>query len=273
MRNFDLEKQMGIYDKWFYFGKINPERFPISFIKINNVCKYDAENLELLFDISVTDSIFVLDIYVLKGHKDIVSFMEISKSFVISLVDVLVYYYEIRLDVEIISGIHVRTNQKYVFGNKSDVLNRPSYDKTDLEGISRISTAITKDTALRYVLANFREALRVPLHTVFYCYRAIESMMQSMKEKDIPIKGSTENDKPYWKKLQTALKVSKETMVSVGNHAIPPRHGKSISMNLEQREKIIVITDKIIKRYIDYLTADKCDLSAADYPILSEEVP
>ncbi|MGY8664066.1 hypothetical protein Q3C01_17095 [Bradyrhizobium sp. UFLA05-109] len=110
-----------------------------------------------------------------------------------------------------------------------------------------ILLAVGANPEAQLVLADFTNAMRFPVGTGFYCYRAIEAMMQFVKDTD------DENDKVAWPKLRERLRVSREAIDAVKAHADLPRHGKPSAMTDSERVLVFKIADEMTRRFLVYL--------------------
>ncbi len=123
--------------------------------------------------------------------------------------------------------------------------------------------AVFRDIAAQLVLANFREAIRSPIDTGFFCYRAVEAMMQSMKADPI------DKDAPAWEMLRDRLQISRSAIDEIKKHSEYPRHGKIASISAADRGKVFRLTDQMIKRYLEYLRRGKAPLFSSEFPSLT----
>jgi hypothetical protein len=89
---------------------------------------------------------------------------------------------------------------------------------------SDLIIAVGTNVSAQMVLADFREAMRVAVGTGFFCYRAIEAMMQSMKGADIT------SDNSAWQQLRDRLRIDRSAIDEIKSHADFPRHGRPSSI-------------------------------------------
>ncbi len=85
----------------------------------------------------------------------------------------------------------------------------------------------------------------------FYCYRAIESVMQSFKEEDDI--NENRSDKKAWEEMRSKLKITQDTILLVKKQADDRRHGKSSKMTKEKYDQSIEITISIINKFCEFL--------------------
>lgn len=123
---------------------------------------------------------------------------------------------------------------------------------------SDLLTVVFSNLAVSVALADFREAMRLPMQTGFFCYRAVEAMMQTMKA------SPNDKDGPAWFKLRSDLRVDKSAIDYIKEHADWARHGKTGNISDSQRATIFVLADQIIGRYIDYLLGGGVSLEGVE---------
>ena len=115
--------------------------------------------------------------------------------------------------------------------------------------------AVGGDVPAHIMLADFREAMRVPRQTGFFCYRAIESAMQAFKN------ASTTTDGEAWVAMRSALRVDEKAVRRVKVHADWARHGRPGSLTDETRVMLFHTTRSIIHRYLNFLVAGRQPLA------------
>jgi hypothetical protein len=179
---------------------------------------------------------------------------------VAKVVDLAGYLYGMSFDVDVISAA-CNDGRVVVFGNAIPVLTEARRDgPKQLEG--DLFSAVLADIPSHIVLADFREAMRNPVGTGFFCYRAIEAMMQSMKT------DASDPDGPAWEILRNRLQIHRSAIEAIKSHADYPRHGRIASVTNDERVKIFRITDEIIRRYLEYLRVEKKPLADSEFPLL-----
>jgi hypothetical protein len=72
-------------------------------------------------------------------------------------------------------------------------------------------------------------------------------MMQSMKS------DPSEADGVAWQRLRETLKIDRDAIDTVKQHADLPRHGRPSAITDEQRAEVFRVTDTIIDRYLQYV--------------------
>ena len=163
-------------------------------------------------------------------------------------------------DVHMISATS-NAGPSVVFGIKVPALEEARGAQiTSIE--SDLVNAVAQEIPARLVLADFREAIRNPAGTGFFCYRAVEAMMQSTKAHP------DERDAVAWKTLRDRLQIDRAFIAEIKKHADYPRHGKVSSINDADRAKVFRLTDQIVRRYLEFLRRGKIPLSASEFPSL-----
>lgn len=122
---------------------------------------------------------------------------------------------------------------------------------------------VAEEITARLVLADFREAIRNPVGTGFFCYRAVDAMMQSMKT------AGDRKDAAAWALLRNRLQVDRSAIDAIKEHADDARHGKYRTITGVDRANVFRLTDEIVRRFLTYLRRGKIPLALAEFPLLS----
>ena len=175
-----------------------------------------------------------------------------------SFIDLIGYLHGHSYDVEITSVWSSQDGSVRVFG-----IDLPVIDGSKEDRASRFPDLIPlmcKTPNVQQVLANLRESMRIPSDTGFFCYRAIENVMQGFREE-------SENKKKAWEHMRESLNLSREWLEFVKGHADGPRHGFYEGMSWDDRQESMKRAWKILDRYFEYLKTGK-PLSENDFPLL-----
>jgi hypothetical protein len=221
--------------------------------------------LNMVFDFRVVihASQAIVDLTVKKGDLDILTLRNVAADCVRKITDLVGYKQGCCFDVEIVSAICRDTSDWTVFGTEVPTLAaRRAAEQVGAVDIELIR-ATTQSAAAQIVLADFREAIRVPIGTGFYCYRAIEAMMQSMKAR------AEDPDGPAWQQLRDRLRIDRSAIDEVKLHADFPRHGKPSGISDAESARVFELTDQIIGRFLVYLANGKAPLTEQDFPVLA----
>jgi hypothetical protein len=105
--------------------------------------------------------------------------------------------------------------------------------------------AVSRDTQAQIALGDFREAMRVPVQTGFFCFRAVEAIMQAFRSGD-------DTTKVGWDRMRAELGVSRAKIDIIKVHADWARHGQTGQITDSERRDLLLETKAIIQRYLDY---------------------
>ena len=217
----------------------------------------DAYSFRCVFRISLHLGQLVVDTTFTSNELDVAT----MRNFVVEqsqhLTGLIGYKFGGVFDVDIISASKQDTNEWHIFGNEWSCLKRQQ-GQSSIDG--EVARIILEDHACNLVLSDFQRALRED--TGFYCYRAIEVMMQSERAQK-----STDSD--AWKNLRSLLNFNKEFATRIKHFADPVRHGKAKGMSGQEREEIIMSTDQLIGRFLDFVIGGRKPLDQNKYPMLS----
>ena len=247
--------------RWTFFGRVHPERIPLTWnTPLEGISHISVLNLDIKFRIIIHASQIIVDIEFEGDNPDVDSLRNVAADLVRTLTDLVGYLQGLPFEVEIVSANVHGTNEWKIFGTEIPALatSRRGQDhsiKVDL--LSAVST----NAAAQMALADFRKAMRDPVGTGFYCYRAVEAMMQSMKA------NPKENDEAAWKNLRERLCVGRSVLNSIKQHADYPRHGRPSQITDFERATVFKLTDEVIRRFLTYLTHGKVGLSVQEFPL------
>jgi hypothetical protein len=100
---------------------------------------------------------------------------------------------------------------------------------------------------LTAALADLREAIRQPLATGFYCYRAIETLRRPFEQEGA---STAEN----WQRFRGALRLDEEGLKALANHSKRERHGEQLPViTSEFRVKAMRYARTVVERFVAYL--------------------
>ena len=135
--------------------------------------------------------------YCYQSISDIDSLRNIALDCAHQLTDLVGYASGCFFDVEIVSAVSRNSDEWRVFGVQIPVLveRKNSHRSMSIDG--ELILAVSGNIPAQMVLRDFQQAMRDAIGTGFYCYRAIEAMMQSMKV------GEITSDKLAWEQAQS----------------------------------------------------------------------
>jgi hypothetical protein len=251
---------------WTFFGRILPERVPVTWHAPLQGSAHSALGFAFDFRVKIHASQVILDLTITQGDAhDVPTLRNAAAEFIRGVTDLIGYKQGYYFDVEIVAAIHRDTDDWTVFGIEIPILKA----RREAQQINAIDGALVQafgeSVAAHLVLAEFREAMRVSVGTGLHCYRAIEAMMQSLKT------NPGDADGPAWEALRNRLRVDRSAIDEVKQHADFPRHGKPWAMSDADRAKVFGVTDEIIERYLLYLVSGEAALKGL--PVLAAQSP
>ncbi|MCA9803857.1 MAG: hypothetical protein KC777_17925, partial [Cyanobacteria bacterium HKST-UBA02] len=118
---------------------------------------------------------------------------------------------------------------------------------------------------LDFAISDYSNALRVALDTGFFCYRAVEAVMQSFK-----VRSMTSKDSQAWSAMNKSLNLqSSYVMNLIKPLADPRRHADpTFTITDSERTACLIACSNVIYRYAKFLQIKESDLKVSDYPIL-----
>ncbi len=253
--------------KWTFFGVVRPERFPVTWgTPLSGSLNQPDLGVEADFRIAIHAGQVIVNLTITKGEPNLDSMRNIALSCAHDLTDLVGYASGCYFDVDIISAVSLDTDEWCTFGVQIPVIaNRQNPHRG--KAIDADLVIASSELPARIALRNFQLAMRDAEGTGFYCYRAIEAMMQSMKSDQI------RTDKDAWQKLTTVLSLDRSVSDWIKSHADFPRHGKPFSMGEPDRAQIFELTDEILHRYLEYVRRGLGALPADQFPVLRVTAP
>lgn len=170
-----------------------------------------------------------------------------------SFVDVACVRVGASLLVEVISA-RASNGDWQIFDSFIPALATPGVHEFSAE----LLRAAAADTQVQIALADFREAMRVPVQTGFFCYRAVEAIMQSFRTPPA-------RQKPLaWSSLRQALNVAETATRRLEENAGWARHGEAGALTDADRLDLLSTTQKILLRYLDFVVEERRPLNLAE---------
>jgi hypothetical protein len=246
--------------QWTFFGRVLPERIPLKVALPEWTSELREFGLRYRITIQIADGQFVVPVIIESGQIDVHTLRNLVENDIRIATDLIGYLIGGSFDVDIISATS-NAGPSVVFGIKVPVLEEVRRMRTTSTE-SDLFKSVTQEIPARLVLADFREAIRNPAGTGFFCYRAVEAMMQSMKAHP------DDKDGPAWGKLRDRLQIDRSFIDEIKKYSEYPRHGKVTSIDDANRAKVFSLTDQIVRRYLEFLRRGKIPLSASEFPSL-----
>ena len=159
------------------------------------------------------------------------------------------YLYGYAYDLEIVRVLNRALNIDYVFGiDIGCIVERNSkINKEELMKVIRDKIQDDEGVFLHRCFSDLSMAIKVPEDTGFYCYRAIESLLQHCVAKFNLL---SQGKPKQWQKLRDIAKCGKETILRIKNFADPTRHGNISLITSEERRELFIDTWNIVDEYL-----------------------
>lgn len=203
-----MEKE-DIKIQYTFFGKIFSERAYFDIKEPLTFAFKDGSQLKTSIRVSQITAIYTTskkadDVYTLKNNIE---------DFIRLEVDILGYLLGCGYDVEITGVVDSLSNETVIFGvNIGDI----EKDKERLKLFPNILGLLNKYKEraiyLRICLGDFREAIRTPKDTGFFCYRAIESLRQFFF-----VEKNCKDERDSWETLRNELKIDRDKIDPIKN--------------------------------------------------------
>ncbi len=177
------------------------------------------------------------------------------------LVDAYGYLTGRGYDIEITSVIN-QTGQYHVFGVEEEALAKIKGERPLT--YQELFYIMAKCHQLQRALGDLREAIRVPIDTGFFCYRACECVRLYFEE-------DTDNsERKSWERLRNNLLIDRGWFTKIEKFAKPQRHGALLDMSGNDRALIMQRAWKVISRFCIYLKDNSKPLSEKEFEVLKE---
>ncbi len=248
--------------KYILHGKVLPERADFSVSCM--ILGVEQPDSGLKFDMALSILKSQISVHI-TSESEILDY-ETLRNYVVDVItmhtDAFCYINGYAYGIEITSLAGENNTPYIIFGAGIDVLekdhvNRPY--KTIGEIIHLIYNP--KYNMLRVALSDLRLAIQFTKDTPFFCYRAIESLMQYFNKYN--------DEKKAWSELRSKLNISEDYIISgIKPLADDIRHGKSPFISATVRNCIMLKTWRIIDRFIIYVKNNEIALDRIKCPEL-----
>lgn len=234
--------------KYILNGRVLPERCNVCIPPLNLKLKCPDAGLDCNMVVSIQMSQIYLQI---TSEQEITDFNTL-RNYVADAVHFFIDCYGFitgrGYDIEITSLAGENIQPHMVFGVGIDVLENDIEDR-QTQNIEQIIKLFSEDDSysnqLRLTLKDLRFAIKYPEDSGFFCYRAIESLMQYFNRSN--------NKDEAWNILREKIHISRNILDYIKKFADDPRHGCSILISDAERAKVMKYTWKIVDRFIYYL--------------------
>lgn len=241
---------------WLFQGRILPS-LPLLDLEVGQIDLTSNLGFDFSVDISVKSSVVLVRVNQYT-ETDLATLRNAVTRSVQSMVDLGNLANDTMCEVEILSAQST--------GGAWTVFDgfMPGLDRSGEFTLSSDHTRlVSSDVQAQAMLSDYTFAMRVPEHTGFYCYRAVEAAMQSFRSPE------RSADSACWAALRHSLRLDRSALDQIKSHADWARHGKRGYLTWPQRLELLTRTREILSRYIAFASQGRHPLSSEEYPLLS----
>lgn len=233
--------------KYIFHGSVLPERVNANLIPYK--CSLTEDKAEVI--LTFCYSKIVAECFCDDEDVNILSLKNSIEKLARLAADIIGFRIACGYDVEIESVFNTETKEFSIFGVNEPIFDNDQFNVDAAQGIihpeinismTDLFTIAGKDTGLIIALSDFRQAIRQPSFTSFYCYRAIEALKNTFPGKNAA----------QWENFRDAANVSEEDIKKVMGKANNLRHGKPADQSWETRKEHMLLTWNIIKNYFSF---------------------
>lgn len=254
---------MGTY---IFTGKVLPERAAVS-VTTPLQLKVQAKDADVEFKATISIAVSQVSVVVKTSEEtvDIGTLRNYVEHFVRSVIDAYGYISGRGYDIETTSVIK-QDGSQIVFGVEVAELEATQGERpVSFHDLCGPDGLVYRSEHLRRALADLREAIRSPLDTGFFCFRAIEGIRQSFIEDE-----DGTDTKPSWDRLREALRIDRSWFKEIEEFALPQRHGQMPFMSGERRVSVMRRAWKVIDRFCVYVHREFQRLQENEFELLKD---
>ncbi|HEU4550733.1 MAG TPA: hypothetical protein VFS01_13620 [Rhizomicrobium sp.] len=248
---------------WIFFARILPERVPLTFqVPPVEVCSPHF-GVKLKFHETNSDRGQVsCRTTLLEGQPDIFFVRNLLEQHLRAIIDFFGYQQGLSFDLDIVSATSL-TGETFNFGiGIPGLMNAHKAKPGTHELPVELVKAAILDSGANIALAQFRKAMREATGTGFYCYQAIEALMQSVRL-------GSDTDTQGWQRFRETLNIDRSAIDFVKSHADDRRHGRTANISDAERLKVFLICDEVIRRYLEFVVRGRGILNAGEFELLN----
>jgi hypothetical protein len=203
----------------------------------------------------------VVSVTTQKPISDLATFRNQITTLCKGIYDAATFLNCVSLEVELNSVLEVETKRFWTFEDRVPELQQSASERP-LETEAFFNLAITNGY-LRSALSDLNSAIRFPNDTGFYCYRAIEALMQDFKQPG-------EESKLAWPKLREALQVTQDWIQPLTESSMFNRHGELKGVSGSERTFLMKRAWTIVYRFARLKLLNVAKLPNPEFPVLDK---
>ena len=248
-------------NSYIFSGKVLPERANVNITTI----EFEIEAIDAGISGTAIISVAVSQVSIVfntNNDLDIMTLKNYVENIVRTLVDSYGYLSGRGYDIEITSVVDNK-GKHTVFGVGISELEKSQNERP--LNYDQILTVTTKSQHIHRAFGDLREAIRSPVDTGFFCYRAVESIRQNFKKEN-----DGDNYKLSWERFRKSLLLDRSWIDTIKKFADPVRHGDAPYLSGTDRILILQHTWKIIDRFCLYVYRDFEELPENEFELLKD---
>jgi hypothetical protein len=214
-------------DNTYHFtGRVIPERANISSLPVKFEVSAGDDVAPGLLHIQIYASQVFGRLVCPTPIKNELSARNLVEDAVRSILDAKGFVYARGYSVEIVQFFHPDPRGDRVFGVDVQALEVLATSRGLTEAHLHNLMSTPSSLFFRRALGDFREALLSPMDTGFFCYRAIESLMQEHASRNATVTDRKER----WENFRHYYGVAEQQIMEIKDYADPVRHGNGMSL-------------------------------------------
>jgi hypothetical protein len=227
-------------DRYVFTGRIHPERYgwhvepPLVF-----------ENELMHITLSLLRGQLIVEV-VTEHEGPLVDLKNAVVDLAESAVNALGFAFAASLEVEVISCLDP-TGAVQIFNTGFDDLRAHDGDlsEDEIRDFRSLATAAARDLGVRAAIADLTRAIRSPLDTLFYCYRATESIRQQYLAQDAQADAGAAR-KASWVAMREAAEIDEVELRWLEPFAASRRHGSLSAVTEQDRRRALQLARKVV---------------------------
>jgi hypothetical protein len=164
------------------------------------------------------------------------------------------------LSVELTSLTEIETHRFWTFSDEVLELQSTTHERP--VPIEELTKRAVENVYLRSALSDLSSAIASPNDTGFYCYRAIEVLMQEFKQS-----GETDSRKA-WPRFRDALQVTESWIKPLTDHSASNRHGELKGLSGQERVFLMQSAWTLVYRLACLRLRGIATLPTSEFPLL-----
>jgi hypothetical protein len=243
--------------KYLFLGKLEPKNI-IKDFNLQVIGSFKSLDFDVEGDVDMRIKKNNLHLYYSSNidHTTSTANLETLRNFIQDYIDSYInvygYIHSLYLDAYLIKVKCKKLDLNYQFVTKGEfnLINKPQNNaQKEFDKIIKAQSKEEKLNLIRYVLWDFKHAIKYPAQTGQFCFRAIEGIRVNYYENLNIVDNDARRDES-WGNLRKQLGYERNDFYFIEKYAIPNRHGAYPAITYSEREKIMNFTRELIDKFI-----------------------